>query len=184
MTKIEFVKAIAYLTSACGHVLSEDRLAVYFDLLGDLTYEAFLATCQRVAIEHKFPTFPSIAELREAAVLAVRGEVRELSAPEAWSIAWGIVKATDPEIDGSFHRAAKDAPQIVVDTITAFGLLDLCYSDSPIGVLRSQWMKTYEAIAARQKRTAILPPKVLRELEHRQAAAKTLAIAGWEPEKP
>jgi len=118
-------------------------------------------------MEHKWATFPSIAELREAAAETQRGTVKELSPAEAWAIAWRIAANTDPEIDGSFARASKDAPPLVLEAIRAFGLLDLCYGKEPVGVIRGQFLRVFEQLAARERRRALLPAALTQAIEQR-----------------
>lgn len=157
MTRAEFTTAMLYLETACRKQFTANEAEVYFDLLGDLPAAALLAGVKRVLLEHRWASLPTVAELREAAVEAQRGEVKTLSAAEAWALAWKAVGDTDPEVEGSFARATKDCPPLVVEAIRAMGLPALCYGDEPVGVLRGQFFKVFEQLAARQRRTDLYP---------------------------
>lgn len=182
MTRPEFLKAMAYLTAGSGRTLEPVSLEVYFDLLGDMTAETLMTAVKRVLLKHKFATFPSIAELREAALSTVRGEVTALSPGEAWGLAWKLIGRTDPEVDGSFARAAKDAPPLVLRAIEAYGLNALCYGDEPITVVRAQFLRIYERLAEREREAALLPAAVRREISTGgEKTTPALALAGWKP---
>lgn len=183
MTAGEFFEIMAYIGVGCGKELAPKSLEVYFDLLGDLPRETLALAAKRVVLEHPWATFPSIAELRAAAVETIRGEVSELCPAEAWRIAWAVAGSTDPEIDGSFSRACKrhDAPPAVVEAIRTFGLPSLCYGDEPVGVVRGQFLKVFEQLAARDKRLALLPPRLAESIESKGkpiAAPVLQALAG------
>jgi hypothetical protein len=167
MSNSEFATIVAYVSSAVGKKLDADAQVVYWELLGDLPAEVGWLAAKRVLLEHRWSTFPSVAELRQAAVESMRGEVKELSGAEAWAIAWRVAANTDPELDGSFDRACAKAkaPPLVVEAITTFGLLDLCYGKEPEGVLRGQFVSTFNALAARDRRAALLPAAVRESLE-------------------
>src|SRR5687767_8170266 len=107
MTREEFAQVTAYIALACGKDLSPEAHEVYFDLLGDLPAEVAQTAARRVMLEHRWPTFPSIAEIRAAAIDTARGQVAELSEAEAWAMAWKIGGETDPEVEGSFRRACE-----------------------------------------------------------------------------
>ncbi len=178
MTRPEFLRSMLYLAAGSGKSLPAESLEVYFDCLGDLSAEVLMTAVKRVLMEHKWATFPSIAELREAAAETSAGQVKALSPAEGWAIAWRVAGKTDPEVNGSFERAIQGVPPVVVESIRVFGLLALCCGDEPIGVLRAQFLKTFEAVAGRQKRTALLPPKLHAAIEGtgRVPAALTAGI--------
>lgn len=176
MTRIDFAKGVAYLTAGCGHSLTREQTEVYFDCLGDLDSEVFALAAKRVLLTHKYATFPSIAELREAAAETERGRVKQLSAAEAWALAWGAVKRTDPEIEGSFERATKGLPPLVVKAIRVIGICSLCSSYEPVGVLRGQFLKVFDQLAAAEKAAAVLPEATRKAIEGRTPAESPRAL--------
>lgn len=189
MTRDEFVKAMAYLTAGCGKSLEKVSLQVYFDLLGDLEFDTLLVAAKRVLLKHRFPTFPTVAELREAAVLTRNAEVTALAPAEAWALAWRAVASTDPEIDGSFARATAKLPPLIVKAIEVFGLQSLCYGGEPVTVIRAQFMKIYEQLGERVRQEELLPPATRRAIAAQSRprvveASPALALAGWMPEAP
>ena len=171
MTHIEFAKIAAYIGTAVRKPLTPNELDVYFDLLGDLDANALLVAAKRVLLEHKYATFPSVAELRAAAVETQRGAVSDLTPAEAWALAWWVAGNCDPEVDGSFERACAKAkaPPLVVEAIRGMGLADLCYGKEPVGVIRGQFLKCFEQLQARDRRAALLPPAVREAIEAKRA---------------
>jgi hypothetical protein len=167
VTREEFGRVIAYITAGTSKTLSPDSLEVYFDLLGDLRFEVLLAAAKRVMLEHPWATFPSVAELREAAVGALRGKISGLSPAEAWDKAWAAAARIDPEVEGSFDRAIAKTkvPPLVVEAMRAFGIYSLCCGQDPVSVMRGQFMKIYEQLAARDERLALMPPSVKQAIE-------------------
>lgn len=181
MTREEFGIIMGYLVLGTGKELSLDAHEVYFDCLGDLDAATLQIAAKRVLMEHKWATFPSVAELREAASLTVRGTVSTISPADAWDMAWRAIQNIDPEVQGSIDKALKKLPLIIQKAIRGFGLLDLCYGKEPVGVLRGQFMKQFEQIAASDKREALLPSATKEAIEMRKgelAAPVRQAIAG------
>lgn len=179
MTRSDFARVMAYIGTACGKPLTADGHEVYFDLLGDLPFDVMQLAARRVMLEHKWATFPSVAELRQAAAETVQGRVTELTPAEAWALAWRIASDTDPEVGGSFERACRraKAPPVVVEALTAFGVNAICYGEDPVGVTRGQFLKVFEQLQGRDRRLALLPPTVRQAVEARRPAA----VAGPAP---
>lgn len=185
MTKTEFAKVVAYITAGSGKALSPEAMEVYFDCLGDLTFEVASVAAKRVLLAHPWATFPSIAELREASIDTKRGELKELAATEAWELAWRAVGRIDPEVDGSAERALAKIPPMVREAINDLGLCNLCHGKEPVAVIRSQFVKAFEAVASRARRTELIPEKTqeaIREIGKKHVpyaiGAKMAAIGG------
>ncbi len=168
----EFAGVIAYLELACGKSLSKDAVSVYFDLLGDLPAETLQIAAKRVALEHPWATFPSIAELRQAASETMRGLVTELSPAEAWKLAWHAAGRIDLEqhgpwqvkegsewklYDSQIAYVCKGLPPLVFEAMHAFGFSALVCGEDPAGVIRGQFLHIYEQLAARDRRAALIP---------------------------
>lgn len=182
MTRKEFAATMAYLAAACGKSLPDASMEVYYDLLGDLPVEALKTAAKRVSLEHKWATFPSVAELREAASETMRGQVKDISPAEAWEIAWDLASNYDPDSRGEYvvngrryesrwECLTQDIPPVVMKAIRSFGIMALIYGKEPVGVLRGQFMKTFEQIAAGQKRAALLPAALRQEIENHGRAS-------------
>ncbi len=167
----EFAKIVLFLEASTGKPIdlpgpkAQARMEVYFGLLGDLDYSVMMIAAQRVVLEHPWATFPSIAELRQAAAETIHGQIRELSPAEAWDMAWKAAGAIDLEIEGSFERRTEGLPLIVLEAMRVFGIPALCYGKEPVGVVRAQFTKIYEQLAARDKRRALFPPSVKDSIE-------------------
>lgn len=193
MTREEFARVIAYIATATDKELATKRLEVYFELLGDLPFEVLLSAAKRVVLEHPWPNFPSIAELRSAAVLSLQGSAASVSPVEAWEMARKFGAKFDPEqrgeymVNGKVYKSQFDylvhnLPPIVVKAIAAFGPLSLSVGSEPTGVLRAQFIDTFEQLAKSEERVALLPAPVKDAIERgpakRLSAKVALAIEG------
>lgn len=167
MTATEFSKAILYLSAGLQRKLDDAATEVYFDALRDLPAAPFLAACKLVLLNHVWATFPTVAELSGATANVIRGNAMPMCGAKGWEIAWRVARDTDPEVDGSFERAIKKhkAPPAVIEAIRCFGLNSLCYGNDPVGVIRGQFMKTFEQIAESERQTGMLPPSLRAEIE-------------------
>lgn len=204
MTVDEFCKEITWLECAIGQPISkgEDkekaaRMLCYFELLGDLSADVMHVAVRRVASEHVWATFPSIAELRAAAAETVQGVTKGLSASEAWGLAWESVgRQYDPGHVGAWTAKDKSGvfrtfdsqlawlldglPPLVVEAIKDFGFAAL--ADADPNFARPQFLKIYEALAAREQRLLILGPTVQKRIaeiagsKHHQIAAVSAAL--------
>lgn len=183
MTNLEFAEIIGYIGAACGKSLPVESQIVYFDLLGDLTADVFRLAAKRVALEHKWANFPTVAELREAAALTAQGEVSTLSPCKAWELAWDAIKRIDLDIDGSLQRATSKLPPIVLEAMEAMGTASLVGGKDKVPVVRAQFIDAFEHLAERDKRLALMPSSVRQAIEgigekKELAAPVRLALSG------
>lgn len=171
MTQEEFASIIAFLTDGCGKELEPRRLEVYYQSLRDIHYNIMQTAAVRVLCEHVWATFPSIAELRQAAAATKLGVVTELSPAEVWEMAWSAAGRIDLDIQGPYISGDKvydsqascvleGLPPIVVEAMRCFGIPPLIYGAEPVGVVRGQFMKIVEQLQARDSRDALLSPAV------------------------
>ena len=116
-----------------------------------------MLAAKRVLLEHKWATFPTIAELREAAALTVRGETTEITPIEAWGMAWRAIRKIDLDMDDSVEQATSGLPPVVVATLNDIGIANLIGGKDPVPVVRAQFTKAFEQIAERHRRERILP---------------------------
>lgn len=166
MTNVEFAEVIAYIASGTGKALAVESQVVYWDLLGDLPVDIFWTAARRVLVEHKWASFPSVAELRHAAVESAQGITSELSTAKAWELAWKAVGGIDLDVDGSKERAFSKLPKLVAEAISAMGLAAMIGNKKePVSVLRAQFRDIYEQILAATRRKALFPPAVHAALE-------------------
>ncbi len=180
MNRLEFGKVMTFIGVTCGNPMADrDRADAYFELLGDLSYDAFRDGAKVVMMTHKFPSFPSVAELREASVNASKGDIKELTAAEAWEMAEKVSRIIDVEVTGQFERRTKDLPEIVRRAMLMFGLEELCSNHRPnFGVMRAQFMRVFESIADKEKKTGMLPPAVRESIESHKRPEGVGILAG------
>lgn len=165
MTKAECLQILAYIEAGIQKPLSKESATVYCDMLSDLPKEALQVAAKRVLTEHRWATYPSIAELRQAASETIRGVITELTPAKAWEIAWGAAKKIDLELDYSLGFHTKDLPDQVVEAMKVFGITALVNGKSPVEVMRGQFLKIFEQIQAGESRKSLLPGAVVRAVE-------------------
>lgn len=192
MTRPDFKRCMDYVSHAIQKWPGDETLEVYFDLLGDLGYDVLRAACKRVVLEHKWATFPTVAELREAAVEVQAGDFARMPAQAAWSLACRAVEQIDLEFVGEFvvfekgqrvsfanviDYALAKLPPSVAATLRSFGVGRLLSHADPIGVLQAQFCQTYNELLTAAKRGALLPLSVRNEI----ASVAVRSIAGAIP---
>lgn len=197
MTRAEFVEAMAYLEAGCQKTISKAAADVYFDALSDLSIDVLRFACKLTIMEHKYATFPSVAEIREFAAQAMRpGDMTE---GEAWAMAWGAAKNIDPKIGGSYrvyrqgngtyteyasqleYECSKLPPR-VLQAMKAFGIYELCQAEKP-DVARAQFQAIYRGLAERDRRADLLPAEMKADLAKiRERIANTTNKIGGMPE--
>jgi hypothetical protein len=165
MNKSEFIRVIAYLEAGCGRALAKESVHVYFDLLGDLDASVFEAAARIVILEHPWASFPSIAELRDAAATVKHGNINRMTAAEAWELAWKAIKKTDPEVR-STDRYLEELPPLVRRAVDSYGLSALCYGKEPIAIVRAQFMRIFDDLAGSDERLSLLPIALKKSVEH------------------
>lgn len=185
MTKSEFSRVMAWISLAIGKPIVEgageaaerERLArteVYYEMLGDLPFEVLNIAARRVVASHPWNTFPSIAELRQAAAETLQGRVAQMSGGEAWQIAWKAASKIDPEVEGSCERHTKDLPPLVIEAMKNFGLVALTRADPNFA--RPQFLKIWDALTTRENRHALLPMGVKKAIAAISEASQPKAI--------
>lgn len=170
--KAEFAEVIAYLEGAIGKAIADSdgerlaRMRIYYDLLADLPIAALQVAVKRVALVHKYPSFPSVAEIREFAFEAALGVIVPISPAEAWAMAMRACNRVDVDVQGSRERHLDVLPPIVLAAIHAFGFRSLYnLPNSHVEAARAQFFKVFEQIAARERQTGLLPASVVEQIE-------------------
>lgn len=181
--RTEFAKVMAFIAAAIQKPLATTHtLDVYYDLLGDLPLEALQIAAKRVVIEHRWATFPTVAEIREAAVSALSGQVTQMPSGEAWQIAWQTVGRMDPDIPTTVESAMASLPPLIAKAVRAFGVSAICYGREPVTVVRAQFVRIYEQLVQAEQKAALLPDSLkesIRQIGSAQAA-KVISDIGKE----
>lgn len=172
MEKNEFVKMMAYLAAGCGteREISSATAQVYWDLLGDLPANVAKVACQRVLLNHRFPTLPPVGVIRQVAVEmmqpALKAWDQSLAEVEAAMSRYGYYRADEA------MAALEAADPAVAAMVRRFGgFAALCQVDrDQWSVIRGQWRQAWEGRMAREREMAVLPAN-LRQLIGRTAEA-------------
>jgi hypothetical protein len=164
VTKADFGLAMAYIAEGCpgAKPLSRNGMEVYFDCLSDLPLAAIQVAAKRAVLEHKYATFPPVALLRSFATEAVAGV--EMTAGEAWKLAWRAIGRIDLEVPGQLERETKNLPVLVLNAMECFGIPTLIAAEK-VEVARAQFMRIYSDLAAREHQAKILPASLRAAIE-------------------
>lgn len=73
MTRDELLAGMAILEAATDKAFTDAQVTVWFDLLGDLNGQHFLAAVKRALLESEFPGLPPIGRIRRYATEAAVG---------------------------------------------------------------------------------------------------------------
>lgn len=187
MNKGEFAGCMAYLAATLNQSISEERSKQFYNLLGDLPLDVLRIACKRVVLEHPWPTFPSVAEIRQAASETILGQVAELPPAEAWRLASQAMAKIDCEIAGPYMARNREGvmtqfpsqtaavmanlPPLVRKTVSAYGVRAWTQGREPIGVIRGQFLRMFEQNVAQFKRLALMPPALQKEIEAKSPAS-------------
>lgn len=132
-------KVITMLAAAYPRqALSTPTMAVYNQLLSDLSYEQAQAAVIKHIATSKF--FPGIAEIRQA---ALEVSLDKLPGPaEAWSEAQKQIR-----LKGYTGKPDFSNPLIAKTVDAMGGWMELCQSEEPTGVIRAHFLRIYEGLA-------------------------------------
>jgi hypothetical protein len=164
MQLTEFAEIMAFLEATSGKSPPKGAVKAYYECLKDLPLDVLQTAAKRVVMEHVWATFPSVAELRQAASETARGVINELSPAEAWGIVMRTMAKLDVAFDESHQAQILSAiPALAMQAAQAFGLMALYnLPDANLETARAQFRTIYEQLAARDRRTALLPDSLKR----------------------
>ena len=171
MKEIEFVPVMAYLSAGTGKEISEETATVYFDSLCDLPVCAFQAAAKLALLEGQYPVFPPVGVLRRFAVAVLTGRLNQLSAEEAW----GLVRDAIARFGYSQQKLGlASLPEFTRRAVDSLGWQNVCNA-TETEIIRSQFVRTYEAIASRDQRQNLLPTELRKTLEEIRRSSDLVA---------
>jgi hypothetical protein len=186
-TQHEFANVISWLTITIGKPIADGvgelaererkaRMSAYYDCLGDLPPQVLMLAAKRVALSHPWATFPSVAELREAAVEIMAGPSGAPTFAEAWQLSLEASKrmctSTDPNyrvIRGGVTMSPMEfnqkilaaLPPLVAQALQGFGSRAVHEDD----VCRSQFRRMYEELAEKEYHRRLLPDSLAKAID-------------------
>lgn len=160
----EFTAIIGTIIGATQRPLDAVSIKVYHDLLSDIPKEVLEVAVRRVACEwnDRF-MFPPVGVIREAAAQTMAGNITDLSQAEAWKLALKAVQRFSLE---GRSKGLESLPAVVREAADAFGWQALCDTkQEDIHVARAQFMRMFQTLQDRERRTALLPAAVKEKIE-------------------
>ena len=107
--KVTIIKAMALLTITWPkEPVTLERQRIYEELLADLPDEVLTAAVKRCIAEHKYPTLPTIADIRGRAVEIMAADLQQKSALQAWGEVVGMMRHTKHYWEGGQLRKRPD----------------------------------------------------------------------------
>lgn len=176
MTLEQATKLVMTAAAAFPYVQEKDlypTARLWAELLSDIDYETALKALKIVLSRSKH--FPSVAEIREAAVELGTGDMP--TPMEAWDQVTSAIRRygyyEQERALESLHPIVRRAAEIV-------GWRELCYSEE-IDIIRAHFRDAYTALAERERRSAILPDDVRRDMRPRLQDVDRPRLPGdWE----
>lgn len=148
---------------------------VWSMLLEDLPAQLVVMAVKRHCLTSRFP--PSIAEIREAATITANPSL-QTTAAEAWGEVTRGIRRYGMYREEEALASLTDHTRSVVKTI---GWKELCICEEP-DVIRGQFRRAYETMAARRKEVALLPESFQKELFQIGDSGAMKAIEGGKHE--
>lgn len=147
----KFGVLMAVLGTAFGDGIRAERIDIYWENLRDIPVDVIGHAVKRIIKKRKYPTIPTIAEIREAA-LGSDDEI-ETAALEAWGRAsWAVERGQYPVMDELINEAV----------MTAFGgWRSFGECDPEQGMAdRAHFLRVFKGLARKRRdmgRPALLP---------------------------
>lgn len=157
MTKTETLKILSLFTTAIPNIKISDvqlnaTCEVWMLVIGDLPFELAQTAALTVLRNWRLSCLPPPAEVVQAVL-----SIQQLSMPLPME-AWAEVSNAIGRYGAYFERdALKSLSPMVREVVERLGWHELATSEDPRGVLRSHFMKAYEAHIEREKDLATLP---------------------------
>ena len=154
MNDIQFLEVMAFLSAAYPrHNLTDETLAAYRAILGDLSADLLKAAALQIASRDS-PWFPAAGQLRAAAFRLLE---REAGVPNMGE-AWGEVVRKIGE-DGHIRVPEFSNPLIQAAVNGVGGWRELCMSENFVAD-RARFLQVYEVLAKRERETVAMLPAV------------------------
>jgi len=131
---------------------------VWTMLLEDLPVKLVLVAVKKHCLTSRFP--PTIAEIREAATVTAKPHL-QITAAEAWGEVMKAIRGYGYYREEEALESLSEQTRAVVKTI---GWKDVCVCEEP-DIIRGQFRRAYETMAARRKETALLPEEFLQLMD-------------------
>lgn len=136
-----------------GIMPDEETVQLWNMMLDDMDDALIIAAIKSMIARSPYP--PTIAEVRKNAVELARGTEGQLTGAEAWGIVqnaigrYGYMQQSE---------ALASMPPDVAQLVKRFGWKELCMEPiNTTGVMRGQFIKAYDATAARNKEQLQIP---------------------------
>lgn len=149
MSELQGKKLVAAMIAAYPTTkITDESAAVYVRMLADLDYDAASAALARLVATSKFP--PSIAEIREATLAMLNGEVR--AGGEAWGdVLKAIGRYGRNRLPGQDFKF--DDPT-VAECVAALKWREICDSENQEAD-RARFIQLYDRLAAQRRRSEL-----------------------------
>lgn len=150
-----------------GFEVSEKMVALWGEMLGDISDEVGMAAIKVVMLKSQFR--PRVADIRAAALSLVNPEC-EIDASQAWALVLMAVR-----VYGSYQaeKALASLPATVANAARRVGWVDLCTGEEEIS--RAHFLKMFASMQAREKELGVLPPALQAHI--RQAALESAPVS-------
>lgn len=171
MSKLDVIKLLGMIAVAYPNMKEVDDLTVetWYDCLSDIDLEVALAAVKKNILESPFP--PTIADIRKQVADVVTLKEDKLDISEAWG---EVVKAMQTHGSYSEIEALKSMNPTTKKVVKYMGWREICLSEN-LGVIRGQFLRMYETVAARERQDRLLPESFKKDIKQIAEQRKTIA---------
>jgi hypothetical protein len=140
-------------------------IELWAEMLGDIPFDIVQVAVKKLILENSYP--PTIADVRKQIADIMTDPEDRIDASTAWGEVTHAVRMfgwprPEEALESLSPRTRKVVKQI--------GWQEICQSTEP-GVIRGQFLKMYEAYAARERQDALLPEsmkEIIRQIGEQQ----------------
>jgi hypothetical protein len=156
----EVSKLFAVLAAAYPRFDVDDiKLKLWYEMLKDIPYMVAQTMVKKYICENPYP--PTISDIREAVAEVARSKEGELDAGGSWGEVMRCIRnygIYNPE------EALSNMSRRTAEVVKRIGWREICQSES-LSVIRGQFIKIYESLEKRERKSMILPESIRKEIE-------------------
>jgi hypothetical protein len=159
MKKTEVVKLLVVINAAFPNMqVTEAMVDLWHELLGDIDFNLAKAAVKKILLESPYP--PTIADIRKQAAEIIMPKENKIDAAEAWGEVERAIR-----LYGSYmeEEAISSMSPAVARVVKYIGWREICLSEEP-GVVRGQFLKMYQQLQERERKEALLPEGLKRDI--------------------
>ncbi|KRQ87304.1 Loader and inhibitor of phage G40P [Caloramator mitchellensis] len=162
MTKLEVGKIFAVLSAAYDKFeVNEFKQQLWFEMLQDIPYQIVQIAIKKIILESPFP--PTISDIRRQCADVTQKKCEQIDAGQAWG---EITKAIRLYGYCRPEEALNSLSPLTRQVAERLSWREICLCEEQnIGVLRGQFIKIYNSLQERERKSRLLPDSIKNEIK-------------------